>query len=89
MPHVQPSTAELQDMSQKALQVVRLLEDFKRAHLPDSERNKLGDPSEDHRAPKRPWEDMAQEGAANGDQSGEVRRSYCVRAMTSELTGFS
>jgi hypothetical protein len=63
-------------MSQKALQVVRLLEDFKRAHLPESERNKLDDPvhgaSDDHRAPKRPWEDMGQDGAPNGDQAGDV-----------------
>jgi rhodanese-related sulfurtransferase len=71
----QPSPAELQDMSQKALQVVRLLEEFKRVHIPDSERTKLGDPmyeaSEDHRAPKRPWEDMAQ-GGNNADVPEDV-----------------
>lgn len=81
MPQIQPSSAELQDMSQKALQVVRLLEDFKRAHIPESERNKLGDPmygsSDDHRAPKRPWEDMAQ-GGNNGDPPEEVSHSCHV-----------
>jgi hypothetical protein len=59
-------------MAQKALQVVRLLEDFKRSHLSESERNKMDVSSDDHRAPKRPWEDLGQDGAANGDQTGDV-----------------
>lgn len=76
MPHDQPSPSELQDMSQKAQEIVHLLEDFKRSHLPENERTKIGDPlrgsSEDHRAPKRPWEDMGQDGSANSDQAEDV-----------------
>lgn len=75
-------------MSQKALQVVRLLEEFKRAHVPDSERNKLGDSmyeaSEDHRAPKRPWEDMVQ-GGNNADSPEGVSR-LLVWSVTTRLT---
>ncbi|XP_006459254.1 hypothetical protein AGABI2DRAFT_177253 [Agaricus bisporus var. bisporus H97] len=82
----QPSPAELQDMSQKALQVVRLLEEFKRAHVPDSERNKLGDSmyeaSEDHRAPKRPWEDMVQ----GGNNADSPEGQYALGADKGQTT---
>ncbi len=62
-------------MSQKALQVVRILEDFRREHVSENERNKMPDSiqgsPEDYRAPKRPWEDMAQE-ATNDDPPVDV-----------------
>ncbi|KAF8643234.1 hypothetical protein AX16_009123 [Volvariella volvacea WC 439] len=54
----QPSSNELVEMTRTAHHVVRLVDDYRRAHIPESERNKM-DTSEDHRPPKRPWEDMA------------------------------
>lgn len=78
-------------MSQKALQVVRLLEDFRREHLPESERNKIADSiqgsPEDHRAPKRPWEDMVQEGAASGDSPADVS-FLCVCVASNRIDSF-
>lgn len=82
--HVQPNPTELQEMSQKAHQIVRLLEDLKRAsesgdskEIPQEQQQQVNQaisaingmtaPSaasssvEDHRPPKRPWEDMSQE----------------------------
>jgi hypothetical protein len=54
-------------MSQRAKEVVHLLEEYKRLAHPDFERGLMESvgtsrSSEDHRPPKRPWEDMAQEG---------------------------
>jgi hypothetical protein len=56
-------------MSQRAMQVVRLLEEYRRAHFPQVERVKMDTtvaitPPDDHRPPKRPWEDMSQDGNA-------------------------
>jgi len=76
MSHNQPSPSELQEMSQKAQEIVHLLEDFERTHLSENECTNIADPlhgsSEDHRAPKRPWEDMGQEDFPNSDQAGDV-----------------
>lgn len=57
-------------MMQRANYVVRLLEDLRRQVHPDGERK----PSptairDDHRPPKRPWEDMAQESVATEPES--------------------
>ena len=35
-PHIQPPPAELEEMSQRALKVVRLLDDFRRICIPES-----------------------------------------------------
>ena len=74
--HNQPSPSELQEMSQKAQETVHLLEDFEKTHLSENECTNIADPlhglSEDHRAPKRPWEDMGQEDFPNSDQAGDV-----------------
>ncbi|KAG6919160.1 hypothetical protein DXG01_008458 [Tephrocybe rancida] len=69
MPDVCPPPEELSEMSQRAAEVVRLLDEYRRLNLPESERVKMGDtvamtPPEDHRPPKRPWEDMSQEEAS-------------------------
>lgn len=72
MPHAQPSQHELEEMSQRAQTVVRLLEDLNRMYLPDAEQNRdtgvpttVGAPMqvspEDPRPPKRPWEDISQD----------------------------
>ncbi|KAG6865786.1 hypothetical protein C0991_011778 [Blastosporella zonata] len=65
MPDVCPSPEELAEMSQRATEVVRLLEEYRRLNLPESERIKMNDvamsPPDDHRPPKRPWEDMSQD----------------------------
>jgi len=71
MPQVQPLQAELSAMSQRAGQVVRLLEGLRRMSLPESERLKLEASGEhnspdDHRPPKRPWEDQ------NGTEGGPL-----------------
>lgn len=67
MPHAQPPQDELAEMSQRAITVVRLLEEYRRMNLPEAERAKLlNDPGrvspDDSRPPKRPWEDMSQDG---------------------------
>lgn len=67
MPHAQPPQDELAEMSQRAIAVVRLLEEYRRINLPEAERAKLlNDPGrvspDDTRLPKRPWEDMSQDG---------------------------
>lgn len=53
-------------MSHLAEEVVRLLEEYRRLNLPESERVKMDNtmamtPPDDHRPPKRPWEDMSQQ----------------------------
>ncbi|KAF8896119.1 hypothetical protein BD779DRAFT_562732 [Infundibulicybe gibba] len=63
VPHARPSPEELADMAQRANQVIRLLEEYRRLNLPENERSKIDRmASDDHRPPKRPWEDMSQEG---------------------------
>lgn len=75
---MQPSPTELADMARHANQVVRLLEDLRRMSLPESERgvkvdssNNVGavNSSDDHRPPKRPWEDMAQDRPNGADEN--------------------
>ena len=69
MHYVQPSHAEMADMTQRANHVVRLLEEFRRLYAPEGV--KIDVPSimssDDHRPPKRPWEDMSQEGTTNAE----------------------
>ncbi|KAI0067301.1 hypothetical protein BV25DRAFT_1819632 [Artomyces pyxidatus] len=62
-PDAQPSTAELTEMGQHASQVVRLLEDLRRLSLSEHElaKDSVAPVPEDHRPPKRPWEDMTSE----------------------------
>lgn len=68
LPHSQPSPEECNDMTRRAKEVVRLLEVLRRMGMPEADRIKMDSASvnsaatEDHRPPKRPWEDMAQGG---------------------------
>ncbi|KAF5372778.1 hypothetical protein D9615_010134 [Tricholomella constricta] len=80
VPDVCPSPEELQEMSQRAVEVVRLLEEYRRLNLPESERVKMDTvitPPDDHRPPKRPWEDMSQdENIAAADAASFVEQQY-------------
>lgn len=75
LPEVQPSASELAEMSQRAIQVVRLLEEYRRLNFPEAERTKFENAAaaitspDDHRPPKRPWEDMSQDGNAGGPET--------------------
>jgi hypothetical protein len=69
-PHVQPPPSELEDMSQHALAVVRLLEELQRMDLAEGVETRVDpDPMnqspDDPRPPKRPWEDISQEEATS------------------------
>ncbi|KAF8071798.1 hypothetical protein FPV67DRAFT_1747001 [Lyophyllum atratum] len=68
-------------MSQRAVEVVRLLEEYRRLNLPESERVKMDTtavitPPDDHRPPKRPWEDMAQDENADATESASFAEQY-------------
>lgn len=61
-------------MSRRAVEVVRLLEEYRRFTLPEADRVKLDSgtaitPPDDYRPPKRPWEDMSQDDHAIGTES--------------------
>ncbi|KAJ8692585.1 hypothetical protein PTI98_009883 [Pleurotus ostreatus] len=64
LPHSQPSPEECNDMTRRAKEVVRLLEVLRRMGMPEADRIKMDSASvnsaatEDHRPPKRPWEDI-------------------------------
>ncbi|KAI9439837.1 hypothetical protein H4582DRAFT_1812257 [Lactarius indigo] len=66
-----PSQAEIAEMSQRANLVMRLCEELKRLSLSEGELAKgpapAVPPPEEHRAPKRPWEDISADGAAGTD----------------------
>ncbi|KAF5340873.1 hypothetical protein D9758_012151 [Tetrapyrgos nigripes] len=77
LPYAQPSSTEIAEMANKANEVVRLLEELRRMNMPEAERVKQPEVSavpvaaattppspDDHRPPKRPWEDMSQDGQA-------------------------
>ena len=65
LPDICPSPEELAEMSRRAAEVVRLLEEYRRANLPESERVKLDSAaaiiSADARPPKRPWEELSRD----------------------------
>lgn len=70
-------------MTQRATQVVRLLEEFRRINLPEVERAKLDsaaslNSADDHRPPKRPWEDMSQDGAVGAELPAVCNFFYLV-----------
>lgn len=60
-------------MSRLAVQVVHMLEDWKRSNVPDLDRIKLDSnnnnaftSNDDSRPPKRPWEEMSRVAAQGG-----------------------
>jgi hypothetical protein len=66
-----PSQAEITEMGQRANVVMRLCEELKRLSLSEGELAKgsttVVTPPEEHRAPKRPWEDLSADGATGTD----------------------
>jgi hypothetical protein len=86
MPHAQPSPAELAEMNTRAVTVVRLLEEFRRMSIPEDERDKMDSSSsmEDHRPPKRPWEDISHD--PGGDGGTEVIVGQSESADKSQST---
>ena len=69
-------------MSQHALTVVRLLEELQRLNFSDGEEARIeADPMhqspDDPRPPKRPWEDISQEGGSMPDPSSFVDVCLC------------
>lgn len=63
-PNAQPLEHELQEMSERALTVVRLLEELRRLNAPEGDQsreppsNAMHQSPDDPRPPKRPWEDI-------------------------------
>lgn len=63
-PNIQPTESELLEMSQRAMTVVRLLEELRRLNAPETEQsreapsNAMQQSPDDPRPPKRPWEDI-------------------------------
>lgn len=68
----QPSPEELRKMTHFATTVVRLLEELKRMTSPEGHAPQSSF-SEDARAPKRPWEDIARE------EDMPVQSEVCLR----------
>jgi hypothetical protein len=66
-----PSQAEIAEMGQRANIVMRLCEELKRLSLSEGELAKgpatVVPPPEEHRPPKRPWEDISADGATGTD----------------------
>ena len=66
-------------MGQRASAVIRLCEELKRLSLTEGELAKgpaiVAPPQEEHRPPKRPWEDTSADGATGAD--AEVRERSC------------
>lgn len=69
-------------MGQRASVVIRLCEELKRLSLSEGELAKgpaiVPPPQEEHRPPKRPWEDPSADGATGADaEVSERSRSLC------------
>lgn len=52
-----PSTAELNEMTQRANEVVHRLEEYRRLYAENDRKSDGATSLDDHRGPKRPWED--------------------------------
>lgn len=73
MPHAQPTIAELEEMSRRAMAVVRLLSELRQSDSQDDNESITIQPSaqntpEESRPPKRPWEDVSQDDGATGSE---------------------
>lgn len=82
-------------MSKRANLVVRLMDDLRRLSLPEDQMPKdLPIPNggvDEHRPPKRPWEDTVDENVSpNGGDRGEVRLLTCyILRVHYELTPYT
>lgn len=76
-------------MTQRASTVVRLLEELKRLSIPDQVPKELpasNGASDEHRPPKRPWEDSSRDEAGGGSSGGhrqEVLQQQFLSAFNS------
>ncbi|RDB26357.1 hypothetical protein Hypma_006747 [Hypsizygus marmoreus] len=91
LPEIYPSQEELSEMSHRAGEVVRLLEEYRRLNLPEAEQLKLNStvaitPPDDHRPPKRPWEDMAQEDNVEAESGPFSEQQYPTSADKAQST---
>jgi hypothetical protein len=69
-----PTQEEITEMGHRASVVIRLCEELKRLSLSEGELAKgpaIASPPEEHRPPKRPWEDASADGTTGTD--AEVR----------------
>ncbi|KAM6504327.1 hypothetical protein JOM56_001270 [Amanita muscaria] len=87
--HAQPSPADLTDMSHLAIQVVRMLEEWKHNNCAEVNSIKLDNPNgfttiDDSRAPKRPWEDMSRNGAQDDPDTNEDESTADKTQTTAE-----
>jgi len=92
LPHAQPSPGELEEMSQRALTVVRLLDDLRRMNMPEGVEQQqqqqqpapvqMQESPDDPRPPKRPWEDISQDDGAIQivEQNGFQQDQYSTAA---------
>lgn len=90
LPYMKPGPDELSQMNHRAMEVVRLLGDLRNMSLTDADRAKIDQvaampPTEEHRVPKRPWEDMESDGGQdelNGtDSATEDSRTMAEKDM--------
>ena len=80
-----PSIAELNEMAQRANEVVRRLEEYRRLYAPENDRRCDGSTSlDDHRGPKRPWED-APEAQQSGSPESPFRRQQTTAEQDMEI----
>ncbi|KAH7868397.1 uncharacterized protein C8R40DRAFT_842459 [Lentinula edodes] len=93
LPHVQPSQTEVTEMARRASEVVRLLEVLRQMDGSEDSSSKNEEvPSsiptspDDHRPPKRPWEDMARDGQASGDDTAGIFSELPSASITSGQT---
>ncbi|KAH9481597.1 GATA zinc finger domain-containing protein 10 [Psilocybe cubensis] len=82
VPPPQPSQGELEDMLRLAQELVRLLEETKRANAPETDQSRMSAPEpmqespDDPRPPKRPWEDISQDDVTQNEQSSFPEQQY-------------
>ena len=71
MPDICPSPEELAEMSRRAAEVIRLLEEYRRVNIPESKLDSAAAiiSADDHRPPKRPWEELSQEDDVAGNET--------------------
>ncbi|KAH9998849.1 hypothetical protein BJV74DRAFT_189292 [Russula compacta] len=90
-----PSQAEIAEMGQRANVVIRLCEELKRLSLSEGELAKgsaiVTPPQEEHRPPKRPWEDTSADGATGVDAEATAEADMALirtkRATTAGQNG--
>ena len=89
MPHIQPTITEVSEMARRANDVVRLLDILRRMDDPDGAEGSKDENSpeampvspDDHRPPKRPWEDMSQDGQVAGDDTSSMYPEVRIDAL--------